>query len=443
MGRRFLFGGVPYGVPSGGSGGGGSSTFPLSVSANGRYLKDATGSPFLLVGDAAWQLVQNCTDAQIDTYLNDRSSRGFTAVLMSAPPANFSTQTPSYNNRDGEAPFTSTSFTSVSWTSLNDTYWDRVDYVVNAAKALGMVCLMAPCYMGSGGGGGSSSDQGWDYQAFNATDADLQTYGTTLANRYTQGNVLWVMGGDYDSHVDKNWQVATGIRSVRPNDLFTFHGSRGTSGYTDASAKTGFNVNCIYTNGTEYTFAATEYARSPALPFFLIEGYYEDDSNLTASGYRRQAYATVLAGGCGHVMGHNALWAFGGYGGPTSAAEALASYLNTTLANDVTRWKSLLTAYAWQLLEPKTDTSLVTTSLGTGANRIIPARASDGSFAMIYTPTQNFTVDMSAMTPSSVRGRWYDPAAGTYSTASGSPYANSGTQAFTAPGERVLVLDSA
>lgn len=73
----------------------------------------------------------------------------------------------------------------------------------------------------------------------------------------------------------------------------------------------------------------------------------------------------------------------------------------------------------------------------------MPARASDGSFAMIYTPGQNFTVAMSAMTSSSVRGRWYDPAAGSYSAASGSPYGNSGTQAFTAPGTRVLVLDGA
>lgn len=417
--------------------------FPLSVSSNGRYLQTAGGAPFLLSGDTAWSLIAQCTDEQIDTYLEDRASRGMNAVLFEAPNAHFSTQTPRYNDIDGDAPFTSTSYTACSWTSLNEDYWDRVDYTVNAAKALGMLCLITPAYMGFGGGSGVSGDQGWDYQVAAASDGDLQAYGALLANRYTQGNVLWVMGGDFNGNIVKNWQIAAGIRSVRPGDLFTFHGSRTNSGYSQASGQTGFNVNCTYSDGTEYTYCATEYARSPPLPFFHLEGWYEGDSNLNAQGYRRQMYATLLSGGCGHLMGQQEIWGFGGYGSSGSAAAALASYLNTTLANDVTRAMGLFAAYAWHLLEPKTDTSLVTTSLGSGSSRIIAARASDGSFAMIWTPSEDFTVDLSAMTSGSVRGRWFDPTAGSYSSASGSPYGNTGTQGFTAPGERVLVLDAA
>lgn len=30
------------------------STFPVRVSANNRYLEDASGKPFLLQGDTAW-----------------------------------------------------------------------------------------------------------------------------------------------------------------------------------------------------------------------------------------------------------------------------------------------------------------------------------------------------------------------------------------------------
>lgn len=444
MRRRRLFAAANNGTPSGGDPpGGGSGTFPLAISANGRYLQTAGGAPFLLSGDSPWSLVMQCTNAQIDTYLQDRASRGMNAVMFQTPGACFSTQTPKYNNIDGVAPFTSTSYTACSWTSLVAAYWNRVDYAVNAAKALGILCLITPAYMGFGGGAGNSGDQGWDYQVQAALDEDLQSYGAILANRYTQGNVLWVMGGDYSGNLAKNWQIATGIRSVRPGDLFTFHGARTQSGYSQASGQTGFNVNCTYTDGTEYTYCATEYARSPVLPFFHLEGWYEGDGNLSAQGYRRQMYATMLSGGCGHLMGHQEIWGFGGYGSSGSAAAALAGYLNTTLANDVTRCAALLNAYSWHLLEPKTDTSLVTTSLGSGASRIIAARASDGSFAMIWTPSVNFTADLSAMTPSSVRGRWFDPTAGSYSAASGSPYGNTGTQAFTAPGERVLVLDAA
>lgn len=422
------------------------SQWPLSVSGNGRYLQRANGTPFLINGDTPWQLVGNCTNDQIDTYLANRAAKKFNAVLVEAPTAYFATQTPLYNNVDGVAPFTSTSYTAASFESLNNTYWQRVDYMVNAAKALDIVVLFCFAYLGFGGGVGNSGDQGWDYQVDAASDANLQAYGSTLATRYTQGNIIWVAGGDYSApNVAKCWNIVTGIRSVNPNALVTYHGGRGDSGYSVASGQTGFNVNNTYTgiSGTEYDYCATEYARSPAMPFFHIEGWYEGDGNLTDTGYRRQAYATMLSGGCGHMLGVSELWGLGGYGASTTAAQALANHLNTTVANDMTHFFDLFSAYSWQLLEPKTDTSLITTSLGSGANRIIGARASDGSFAMVWTPTQNFTVAMSALTPSSVRGRWFNPTDGTFAAASGSPYANTGTQAFTAPGERVLVLDAA
>ena len=47
--------------------------------------------------------------------------------------------------------------------------------------------------------------------------------------------------------------------------------------------------------------------------------------------------------------------------------------------------KQLFGAFEWWKLEPKTDTSLVTTALGSGKSRICPALASDRSFAMVWT----------------------------------------------------------
>lgn len=430
----------------GGAGVAPSGTFPLSVAAGGRYLQTSSGTPFFLNGDTPWQLVGNCTNTQITTYLEDRAAKKFNAILVEAPTAYFATQTPLYNNVDGVAPFTSTSYTAATFESLNNTYWNRVDHMVNEAKRLGIVVLMTPAYLGFGGGGGTSGDQGWDYQVDAATNANLQTYGATLANRYTQGNVIWVMGGDYTPpNPEKCWNIATGIRSVRTTDLITWHGGRTSPAYSSANGLTGFNLNNTYTDGLEYTYCATEYARTPAMPFFHIEGWYEGDGNLTDAGYRRQAYATMLSGGLGgHMLGVSELWGLGGYGASTTAAEALANHLNTTVANDMTHFYDLFSAYQWWKYEPKTDTSLVSSSLGTGTSRIIAARASDGNSAMVYTPSgSTVTVVMSAMTPSSVRARLFDPTVGTFSTVSGSPFANTGTQNIATGGERVLVLDSA
>jgi hypothetical protein len=37
------------------------TAFPLKLSANGRYLQDQNGKPFLLIGDTAWSIAQALT----------------------------------------------------------------------------------------------------------------------------------------------------------------------------------------------------------------------------------------------------------------------------------------------------------------------------------------------------------------------------------------------
>ena len=68
------------------------TTFPLSVSSNGRYLQQADGAPFFMNGDTPWQLVGNCTNAQITTYLEDRAAKKFNAIMIEAPTAYFATR---------------------------------------------------------------------------------------------------------------------------------------------------------------------------------------------------------------------------------------------------------------------------------------------------------------------------------------------------------------
>jgi hypothetical protein len=62
---------------------------------------------------------------------------------------------------------------------------------------------------------------------------------------------------------------------------------------------------------------------------------------------------------------------------------------------------------------------------------------------MIWKPTSgSATINLSAIASARVRARFFDPVNGTYTTVAGSPFLNSGTQVFTWPGERVLVLDA-
>ena len=83
-----------------------AQVFPLAISSNGRFLQQANGTPFLVVGDSPWSLPVNCTNAQIDSYLNDRSAKGLTANMVEAVERAYSSQTPIYRNADGNDPFT-------------------------------------------------------------------------------------------------------------------------------------------------------------------------------------------------------------------------------------------------------------------------------------------------------------------------------------------------
>ena len=87
---------------------GGAGMFPLSVSSNGRYLKTASGDPFLMVGDSPWTVIGNSDESHADTYFADRAANGFNVVLISLLcDAYISCSRSDGKAYDGTAPFTS------------------------------------------------------------------------------------------------------------------------------------------------------------------------------------------------------------------------------------------------------------------------------------------------------------------------------------------------
>lgn len=438
-----------------------ASKFPLQLHGGGRYLTQSDGTPFIMIGDTPWSIAVQLSNTQIDSYLADRASKGCNAILFNAIEKTYSSQTPTYRNASGNDPFTNMS--GPNWT-LNDAYWQRVDYIVNAAKELGIVCLMCPAYMGYGNG-----LDGWENEMAAASNATMEAYGAALASRYTQGNVIWVMGGDsggdggafgaYGSGTtpnrSKQWRIVVGIRSVRTTDIVTGHTGRNTyggaidgesfNGWGDGTY-IGWNLNNTYglDNVTDMVgLSNTAYARSGPKPFFMTEAGYQDEDGNDPGGIIPATQAVLGGGLCGFFGGHDVLWHFGGYTPAVGAASSLSTYLASSWIS-YGNLGALLKSKQWHLLEPKKDTSLVTVAPGTG-NVLCPARASDGSFALIFAPsTTAFTVNMDQLSPSSVRARWFNWLDGSYTNATGQPFANTGTQTFTSPASnRILVLDAA
>ena len=61
----------------------GAAEFPLKVSADGRYLEDAAGAPFLFVGDTHWPLLWHYSLHEAREIIDDRADKGFSVMLLS------------------------------------------------------------------------------------------------------------------------------------------------------------------------------------------------------------------------------------------------------------------------------------------------------------------------------------------------------------------------
>ena len=105
-------------------------------------------------------------------------------------------------------------------------------------------------------------------------------------------------------------------------------------------------------------------------------------------------------------------------------------------------FRDLFSTRNWYRLVPDQGHLLLTAGYGTYATNgnvsasdyATAARTPDGALAVCYVPTvRTITVDMTQM-GGATTAQWFDPAAGSYATVSGSPFANAGTRTFTPPG---------
>lgn len=416
-----------------------STIFPLRISANGRYLTQVNGAPFLLCGDTPWTREVNLTRSQDATYTADRSNRNINATLFECIEHHFNDQANKYRNTEGNDPFTVMS--PVNWV-MNDAYWQLVDALYANCLRLGIVCMMNPAYLGFSG-----TQEGWSAEVSATADATLFAYGQAVSTRYPFA--LWCMYGD--THGDatsqgKMTQIANGIVSSNPRAIISAHLARSETMIGTIGQPSWFTLNGIYlaNTGEADAQAATEYARSGPLPLITIEDGYEAASTVTLAMNRRSVYTSYLSGCCGHFTSHALLWSFGDAAGSDGlgAAHALATYLNTTGTQQRTIAYTLMGSMAWWKGVPSTGSSVITSSLGTSgtAGRLCPFfianNASGRDAALVWkNDTNSITLNRAGFQQGAITVKWFDPTNGVYSTpAEGGSFSNVGTQAFAHPG---------
>ncbi len=420
-------------------------TAPLvKVGPTGRYLVDQNNLPFMMVGDAPQALITNLSPSDVEFYFTDRQTHGFNSMWI-----NLLCDTYTFGNSDGTTydgipPFT----TQGDLSTPNETYFQRADSFINSAASHGLVVLLDPIETG---GWLSMLEANGLTKAFN--------YGVYVGNRYKNfTNIIWISGNDFQS-----WRTASddslvvavvkGIQSVDKNHLHTAELDYLVSSTLDDTLLSPLiSLNAAYTYYSTYAEVLHAYNQSSTVPVFMVEAHYELEDVGGEMGtplvLRRQEYWTMTSGATGQLYGNHYTTGF---------ETNWKANLETEGLTELNYMKNLFTSVPWYKLIPDQNQKIITAGFGTFSASLEPgdndyattSRTPDGKLVIAFIPTlRAFTVDMTNLA-GAVTAQWYDPTAGTYTPINGSPFTNTGTQQFTAPGNNsagdedwVLVLSS-
>jgi hypothetical protein len=372
---------------------------PLRVSKDGRHLEDARGKPFLVVGDAAWSVITALTKPEAEQYLEDRRRRGFNTILVNLIEHKFNGP----RNRYGHLPFGNSS----DFSQPNPEYFEHADWVLRKAAEKGFVVLLVPCYLGYAG-----TDEGWFDEVLANGVEKCKSYARYVAARYRNfENLIWVLAGDREPgralpHVQAMAEVFQTEDSRR---LRTAHLAPEVSTRDVFGNSSWVDFNLTYTYNLVHAMVLRDYYRTPLMPTLLIESHYEGEHGAKPDWIRRQAYAAVLNGAVGHVMGNRPVWLF-----DPGWQQALASPAAESMRN----FGQFFAALPWHTLVP--DFSLVWDGQGNprGQDSVSCARNPEGTLALIYLPRQRvlyvparrtFTVDTRTLTGDAIPAWWFDP----------------------------------
>ena len=114
---------------------------PLSVSTNGRYLHDAHGTPFFLVGDSPQNLPLKLAVSEFDGFMAECAQRGFNTLWICVDgQRRAATTTEPPQDRQGNLMMRD------GWDigTLNPAYFDTIDAMLSSAEKHGHYCLLTP-----------------------------------------------------------------------------------------------------------------------------------------------------------------------------------------------------------------------------------------------------------------------------------------------------------
>ncbi len=416
----------------------------LKISADKRYLTYGDGTPFLWIGDTAWNASYRANQAEWEAYVRDRAAKKFTVIQTSAR------VDPTWDGADGKP---GRPFTGAGMTRWNPAFWQAFDEKVSSANEQGLAVLVI----------GVSNL----FTKAIPSEADVRLFARSLAARLMGSHVLFSPGFDENEFggvvEDRNVQVGDELRRAAPFHLVTNHPNPDEPNkfYSERYYDKPFAHFAGLQSGrgkpdppsaercAQMTIerCLVLYARKPWKPLVNLETRYDSPYTQKELGRlpRSCGYWSFLSGAVGYSYGCDAIWNWG------HTHPALAKFGEQwTFAEGIRQPSSLemrylcefLSGIQWWRLAPAPER--IRNQPSQWARKMAFAQTSAGDLAVAYLPdNEELQLDLAGL-PTPMLGRWFNPKNGTFSELQVRPNsAEMATIRRPAPGDWVLVLTPA
>jgi hypothetical protein len=438
-------------APRGGTAQPADAPCPLRVAEDERHLVCEDGTPYIWLGDTAWELFHRLDREQATTYLRDRAEKGFTIIQAVVLAEQDGLNTP---NAYGHTPLANN-----DPTQPNEAYFEHVDTIVDTAEQLGLHIGMLPTW-------GDKFNTKWGVGPEIFTPENARTFGRFLGERYRNAPVVWILGGDRNPEDAEDRAIIRAMaEGLHAGDggrhLMTYHPQGGSQSWQWFHTDDWLDFNMFQSghgrsDQPNYRTTRVGYLLDPVKPVLDGEPRYEDipvgfDRNMgwfDAFDVRQAAYWSMLAGAFGHTYGNNNIWQmWAPERNPIlSARTPWYEALDHAGATHMGYMRRLFDSRPFLDLVP--DQAVLAGPAQTGGAHIRAARDRDGRTLIAYTPYgHDVPLWLGMMQGEEATAHWFNPR--TAEVESIGTFDATGARTFDPPGapsrgnDWVLVVDAA
>ncbi|HWD37294.1 MAG TPA: DUF4038 domain-containing protein [Fimbriimonas sp.] len=410
-----------------------AAMFPITHSADKRYLVDRSGKPFPILGRTSW-FVLSLSRQDYQRYVDDTVAKGFNSVEMhvlnhdprgSHPPFDGEGNAPFARRLDGSNWNGSLDYKKVGeeapdFTKPSEPYWYFVDQFLDCCQTKGVLVFLFPAYVGFAG-----QEQGWMKELVANGPDRAFSYGQWIARRLAKRpNIVWMLGGDMGQFTPEQLKVevalAEGLKSVPNQQSKQFCAEWNSESIAKDQSDLGkyMTLNGAYSwEGFVNRQARRAYAYQPAIPSFLLEEPYDEegpDGNSVnphaTQPVRRFQWMGVLGAIGGYISGNGYIWPF--------RKDEWQKHLNTPGAEDMAHLNAFWKAVNWWDLVPSGLNGmrvLVEDNAPEADKAYVSAAATpDGRLLVAYIPPAHLgpvKLDLTVM-QGKPHAEWFNPTTG-------------------------------